>query len=116
MIRVGLYSRYSDADDQRESSIVQQERLLRQRAALESWEVAATFADCGITGAIRSRPGLQALLTGARNRDFDIVLSESVDRLSRDQEDIAWLFKRCRWHNVDIVTLLEGEVTRWSLR
>jgi DNA invertase Pin-like site-specific DNA recombinase len=34
-----------------------------------------------------------------------------MDRLSRDQEDIAGLFKRMAYANVEIVTLSEGEVT-----
>jgi DNA invertase Pin-like site-specific DNA recombinase len=34
-----------------------------------------------------------------------------MDRLSRDQEDIAGLFKRMAYANVKIVTLSEGEVT-----
>ncbi len=34
-----------------------------------------------------------------------------MDRLSRDQEDIAGLFKRMAYSDVKIVTLSEGEVT-----
>ncbi len=34
-----------------------------------------------------------------------------MDRLSRDQEDIAGLFKRMAYYDVKIVTLSEGEVT-----
>jgi site-specific DNA recombinase len=40
-----------------------------------------------------------------------VVLAEAMDRLSRDQEDIAGLFKRMACANVKIVTLSEGEVT-----
>lgn len=42
---------------------------------------------------------------------FDIVLAEALDRLSRDQEDIAGLFKRLRFAGVRIVTLSEGEIS-----
>jgi hypothetical protein len=34
-----------------------------------------------------------------------------MDRLSRDQEDIAGFFKRMAFAGVKIVTLSEGEVT-----
>jgi DNA invertase Pin-like site-specific DNA recombinase len=40
-----------------------------------------------------------------------LVLSESLDRMSRDQEDIAGLFKRLRFARVKIVTLSKGEVS-----
>jgi site-specific DNA recombinase len=42
---------------------------------------------------------------------FDIVLSEALDRLSRDQEDVAGIFKRMAFASVKIVTLSEGEIT-----
>jgi site-specific DNA recombinase len=42
---------------------------------------------------------------------FVVVLAEAMDRLSRDQEDIAGLFKRMAFAGVRIVTLSEGDVT-----
>ncbi|MER8637017.1 recombinase family protein [Mesorhizobium sp. M1365] len=42
---------------------------------------------------------------------FVVVLAEAMDRLSRDQEDIAGLFKRMAFGGVRIVTLSEGDVT-----
>lgn len=42
---------------------------------------------------------------------FNIVLAEAIDRLSRDQEDIAGLFKRMAYGDVKLVTLSEGEVS-----
>jgi site-specific DNA recombinase len=39
------------------------------------------------------------------------MLAEAMDRLSRDQEDIAGLFKRMAFSGVRIVTLSEGDVT-----
>ena len=43
---------------------------------------------------------------------MDIVLAEAMDRLSRDQEDIAGLFKRMQFAGVRIVTLSEGDVSQ----
>lgn len=45
------------------------------------------------------------------NRKFDIVLAESLDRFSRDQEDTAGLFKRLTFAGVTIVTLAEGDIS-----
>jgi DNA invertase Pin-like site-specific DNA recombinase len=47
----------------------------------------------------------------ALNRRFDVVLAESLDRFSRDQEDTAGLFKRLTFAGVSIVTLAEGDIT-----
>jgi site-specific DNA recombinase len=42
---------------------------------------------------------------------FDVLLAESLDRFSRDQEDTAALFKRLRFHGVRFHTVGEGEIT-----
>jgi DNA invertase Pin-like site-specific DNA recombinase len=47
----------------------------------------------------------------ALNRRFDVVLAESLDRFSGDQEDTAGLFKRLTFAGVNIVTIAEGEIT-----
>jgi site-specific DNA recombinase len=47
----------------------------------------------------------------ALNQRFDVVLAESLDRFSRDQEDTAGLFKRLTFAGVNIVTIAEGDIT-----
>jgi hypothetical protein len=42
---------------------------------------------------------------------FDVILTESLDRLSRDQEDVAGLYKRVRFAGIRIITLGEGEIS-----
>ncbi len=64
-----------------------------------------------VTPARHSRPA-QALITDASQGGFQIVLAEAMDRLSRDQEDIAGLFKRMALGSVKIMTLSEGEVSQ----
>jgi len=56
-------------------------------------------------GATLLRSGFQALMRDALSRRFDVVLAESLDRFSRDQEDTAGLFKRLTFAGVNIVTL-----------
>jgi len=53
----------------------------------------------------------KSLMRDALNRRFDVVLAESLDRFSRDQEDTAGLFKRLTFAGVNIVTLAEGDIT-----
>jgi DNA invertase Pin-like site-specific DNA recombinase len=57
-----------------------------------------------------NRAGLQSLLRDARAGKFNAVLSEALDRLSRDQADIATIFKRLEFAGVEIVTLSEGRI------
>jgi len=53
----------------------------------------------------------QALMRDALNHRVDVVLAESLDRFSRDQEDTAGPFKRLTFAGVKIVTLAEGDIT-----
>jgi DNA invertase Pin-like site-specific DNA recombinase len=73
--------------------------------------VAQEFTDHAISGATLLRFGFQALMRDALNRHFDVVLAESLDRFSRDQEDTAGVFKRLTFAGVNIVTLAEGDIT-----
>lgn len=93
--RAVIYARYS-TENQREALIEDQIRVCKDRVAHEGWEVVNTYRDSALSGASTHHPAYQALLEGARNGAFDIVVAEALDRLSRDQEDIAGLYKRMR--------------------
>ena len=85
-------------------------RQCRERAAGEGWTIVETYSDRAISGASPIRSGIQSLLADAQAGRFDMVLSEALDRLSRDQEDVAGIFKRLRSAGVTIFTLSEGEI------
>ena len=80
-------------------------------AARQEWTVVATYQDRAISGASLIRHGIQSLLADALSGKFDIVLAEALDRLSRDQEDVAGVFKRLAFADVKIITLSEGEIS-----
>lgn len=109
-MRAVIYARYS-SELQRSASIEDQVRLCRERSEREGWEVVQVFQDRAASGASALRPAYQSLLAAARDGGFEIVLAEALDRLSRDQEDVAALFKRLRFAGIRIVTLAEGEVS-----
>ena len=110
-MRAVIYSRYS-SDIQSAASIEDQIRLCRERIESEKGAVVATYADYAISGSsLRNRPGMQALLKQAKSGTFDCVVSEALDRLSRDQEDIAAIYKRLRHSDIRLLTLAEGEIS-----
>src|SRR5215471_1083511 len=106
-MRVALYARYS-SDQQRDASIADQLRDCRAFVARQGWTVVREYQDAAMSGASRHRPGLQALLQAADQ--YDVLVTESLDRLSRDQEDTAAVHKRLAFVGVRIVTLAEGEI------
>ena len=108
--RVAVYARYS-SEQQSSASIDDQLRLCKARIAQEGWQFEQVYRDAAISGASTHRPGYKAMLEATRDGGFDIVLAEALDRLSRDQEDVAGLFKRLRFAGVRLVTLAEGDIT-----
>ena len=105
-----IYARYS-SDLQNSSSIEDQVRLCRERLDQDQIKVRDIFVDRAISGsALQTRSGIQALLDEVARGSVDIVISEALDRLSRDQEDIARIYKRLRFAQVTLMTLAEGEI------
>lgn len=109
MSRALIYARYSSAL-QSEASIEDQVRECTNFASREGWDVAGVFQDAAVSGGVRDRPGLNALLEALAGGAADVVLAESLDRLSRDQEDIAAIFKRVVFAGARMVTLSEGDI------
>ena len=109
-MRAVVYARYS-SDHQRAASIDDQLRLCREFVDRQNWTLTQVYKDAALSGASSLRPGYQSILEDARRAEFDIIVVEALDRLSRDQEDIAGFFKRCQHAGVRIHTLSEGEIS-----
>ena len=116
MLNAAIYARYS-SDKQSEHSIEDQIRLCRERAEREGWSIAENlYTDYAISGAsTHTRPGLQSMLDDARRGKFDIVLVEALDRLSRDQADIALIYRDLTFRQISMHTLSEGEINEMHI-
>lgn len=108
-MKVAIYARYS-SELQSSASIDDQIRICRDRAAAQGWTVSAIYKDAALSGASDHRPEYQRMMKDAVAKKFDIILAESVDRLSRDQEHLAHLYKLMRHIQVPIHTLTEGHI------
>lgn len=101
-MKAAIYARYS-TDLQNDRSIEDQLVLCRGFAAAEGLAVAAEYHDRARSGAsLLGRDGLLDLMAAAKAGGFDVVVTESLDRLSRDQEDLAGLFKRLKFLGIEI--------------
>ena len=109
-MRAVIYARYS-SDLQSEASIDDQVRLCRERAENDGMNVTEVFTDYAISGGhLSNRQGMLSLLEQAKKNAFDVVIAEALDRISRDQEDIAGIYKRLSHAEIKIITLSEGEI------
>jgi DNA invertase Pin-like site-specific DNA recombinase len=107
-MKAAIYARYStDLQDPR--SISDQFAYCREYAARENIEVVRTFADEARSGgSMIDRDGLLDLMQAARTKQFDVVIVEALDRLSRDMEDLAGLHKRLKFAGIDILAVNDG--------
>jgi site-specific DNA recombinase len=109
--RAALYARFS-SDLQKDRSIDDQLAVCQAVAKRDELKIVATFNDRAKSGAsMFERDGLLEMMTAAKANQFDVVIVESLDRLSRDQEDMAGIFKRLSFHGVEITTANEGATT-----
>jgi DNA invertase Pin-like site-specific DNA recombinase len=109
MPRCAIYARFS-TDKQSATSAEDQIAICSARAEREGWEIANVYTDAAISGASNRRPGMTAMLADASAGAFDIVLAEALDRIARNQADIATIYQRLEFANVAIETLTEGRV------
>src|SRR3989304_2202907 len=108
-MRAVIYARYS-SDKQSITSIEDQERLCRQYAVRHGLTVAEVFSDAEISGAVSDRPGYQRMLAAAKRREFDWVLAEHQDRLTRDDGGVPSLLKTLRHWQVKLYPVATGDL------
>ena len=112
-LRVAIYARYS-SDLQSPRSIDDQVRDCKARMD-DDWLLIGVFADRMISGDTVFRPDYQALLDALRRGEIDVIMAEGLDRLSRDQEHSAGLYKGACYQETIIFTLAEGEIEDWHV-
>jgi site-specific DNA recombinase len=108
--RAAIYARFS-TDLQNERSAEDQVRVCRDRADREGWDVVNVYSDLAISGTKANRPGLLAMLAAADAREFDLLVVEDLDRVSRNQADGALIFQRLEFAGIRIFSLMDGAIS-----
>jgi site-specific DNA recombinase len=108
-LRAVVYARFS-SDKQRARSIEDQVALCRDFCQRDGLSIVGVYEDRAISGAsTANRLGWQRLMRDARAGRFDVVVAEALDRISRDQEDLAGIHKRLRFSKIEIRTVQDGK-------
>lgn len=112
MTRAAIYARFS-SDLQRDRSIEDQIEVCRAYAERQGLEVVEVYADRAKSGAsMHGRDGIQRLIADGRQRVFDVLLTETLSRLGRDEGDRAEIRKHMTFAGVKIMTPADGVVNR----
>jgi site-specific DNA recombinase len=109
IVRAAIYARYS-TDMQKPTSVADQNRICEALCKDRGYTVVQFFSDDAISGQTDHRPGYQDLLRTVERGSVDVIVAESIDRMSRDAEHTARLYKMTQFRGVEIVTILDGDV------
>ena len=103
MVKAAIYCRVS-TDDQTNDP---QRGELRDEARRRGWSVTAEIEDT-ISGAKRSRTGLDELMTLVRSHSIDAVMVYKLDRLGRSLPHLVQLIGEFDTHRVALVCTSQG--------
>ena len=110
-LRIAVYARYS-SDRQRETSIEDQVQRCKEyiEGAGGRVEPSLFFTDFALTGATMQRPGFESLMALVKQEPpgIDLVVTENLDRISRDFADAATIYKLLRFAKVRMVGVADG--------
>lgn len=111
-----VYARYS-TDLQNDQSVEDQITYCRELARRYGFTINDKFiffdrAKSATT--MFERDGLLSLMKAAKQRAFQVVISEHIDRVSRDEEDLQHIFKRLNFNDIKIWTSV-GEITKFHI-
>ncbi|KWV46476.1 hypothetical protein AS156_01410 [Bradyrhizobium macuxiense] len=112
-MRAVVYARFS-SDRQRDRSIEDQISLCRTIAERENLQVIEVFEDRAISGSKADRPGFVRLMQAAKARQFDVLVVEDQDRLTRSQSDFHACREALGYLGIKLLTANGGYVDRLS--
>ena len=108
-LRAAIYARYS-SDNQREASIDDQVASCRQYIERMNWVCVVVYADAEMTGRNAFRPEYQRMLADSERHRFDVVVTESIDRLSRRVADLAGMYDILSAEGIKLYAVQIGEI------
>lgn len=108
-LRIAIYARFS-SDNQKDTSIADQLRLCREFLARRDGNVPdeLVFDDHAVSGASKDRPRFERMMKLVEARAIDVVVTESMDRLSRDLGDADRLWKLIDYYRVRLICVSDG--------
>ena len=112
MMRIAIYARYSSELQNHKSTSDQVADCMRYIAKnFEDYEQPVIFKDDAVSGqSSHNRQGYQELLDCVREKEFDIIVAEGLDRLARNAMDNNLFFKICEYRRIRIFTIQENEI------
>jgi len=104
--KVALYARVSTDGQSTENQLQE----LRKVADQNGWQIAQEFVDHGISGAKGrdKRPAFDSMCKGVIRKEFDLVMTWSVDRLGRSLQHLVTFLDELHSKKIDLFLHQQG--------
>lgn len=109
-IRAVIYTRTA-LEEQATIKLAYQRKDCRRLCEARGWTIVAVIEDRAQSGSSLQRDGLQQVLHFARKGEFDVLVTEALDRLSRDIDHIEEIYRHMTSLDVQVMTVADGEIT-----
>lgn len=109
-LRAAIYTRVSTVEQSTET----QRHECLERVRYAGWTLAGEFDDVGASGKRDRRPGLDRLMLGIRQRQFDVVIVWRSDRLFRSLSHLVRTLEEMKQLGVALVSCKEAWDTTTS--
>jgi DNA invertase Pin-like site-specific DNA recombinase len=102
-MRAAIYARVSTFDQEPENQLLE----LRRYVDARGW-TGHEYVDRGVSGSKDRRPALDALVTDAKRRKFDVLVCWRLDRLGRNLRHLVTLIEELNAIGIGFASLGEG--------
>lgn len=93
-MRALIYTRVSTQEQANEGiSLDNQLEKIKAYCFARSWQVIDVIIDDGYSGKNLNRPGMQKIISMAKVKGFDVVVTYKLDRLTRSVKDLGYLIE-----------------------
>ena len=107
-MRVWIYSRLSNDDDREMNSLLNQQKLCRDFAERQGYQMIGQSSDDNASGMNFSRRGLDELTAAVDAGRLDAVLVKDLSRLGRHRTQTALFIDYLRERGVRVISVTEG--------
>ena len=112
---IAVYARYSsDLQNERscEDQVLECKQFIARQDDLRGRPI-EIFTDNAISGSfIRNRPSMVRLIDAIKQQKISAIVSESLDRISRNLGELDEIFQLCTYYGIPIFTVMEGRIQR----
>lgn len=105
-----IYARVSTSYDSQDSSFDVQTKELKKKIKVlyPDWTLTATYGDQGISGKKESRPQFQQMLSDAKLKKFDVIVTKSISRFARNARLLLSALEELEKLNVKVLFVEEN--------